>query len=84
MLAQYRHHFGARDQVHFFGGGGPGWGPAFERSAEAVREDVIDGYVSVTAARDEYGVAVREDDLELDEAATARLRAKPEGSSARS
>jgi len=26
LLGSYRHHFGARDQLHFFAGGGLGWG----------------------------------------------------------
>ena len=43
-------------------------------------EDVIDGFVSLAAARDVYGVAIRVVDedaaaYEVDEAETARLRA---------
>ena len=45
-------------------------------------EDVIDGFVSVEAARDVYGVAVNVVDedaaaYEVDEEETARLRAQP-------
>jgi N-methylhydantoinase B len=63
--------------------GGGGYGPALERDPEAVLRDVLDGYVSRSAAASEYGVVVRgpEDalvllpgDLYVDEDATARLR----------
>jgi N-methylhydantoinase B len=39
--------------------GGGGYGPAFERDAHAVLEDVLNGYVSIEAAAREYGVAIR-------------------------
>jgi N-methylhydantoinase B len=39
-----------------------------------VLADVRDGYVTVEAAREDYGVAVDPDSLTVDEAATARLR----------
>jgi N-methylhydantoinase B len=57
-------------------GGGGGYGPPFERPAETVRREVRDGLVSVAAARERYGVIVDPDTLELDEAATARLRTR--------
>ena len=38
--------------------GGGGYGDPRERPTEAVSRDVLDGYVSVAAARDHYGVAV--------------------------
>jgi N-methylhydantoinase B len=38
-----------------------------------VRNDVREGFISVASARDDYGVALR-DDLTLDEAATTRQR----------
>jgi N-methylhydantoinase B len=63
--------------VYQFGGGG-GWGDAFARDPAAVLDDVWDEYVSVDAAREQYGVVVTgtlEDlTLALDEAATAALR----------
>jgi N-methylhydantoinase B len=67
---------------HITSGGG-GWGPAFERDPERVLRDVRDGYVSQEGARRDYGVAVVGDPdrdpegLQVDEAATATLRAKP-------
>jgi len=57
-----------------FGGGG-GWGNPRDRAPERVRDDVVRGYVSRKAARDDYGVALN-NDLSLDADATAKLRAK--------
>ncbi len=53
-------------------GGGGGHGHPFERPAEQVLSDVCDGFVSVAAARRDYGVAIHDD--ELDVAATQTLR----------
>lgn len=47
--------------------GGGGFGDPLERDPAAVREDVVDGYVSLERARKDYGVVVREVDAELDE-----------------
>jgi N-methylhydantoinase B len=57
--------------LQFAGGGG--WGDPHRRPAERVRQDVVYGYVSRQAARDDYGVAL-DDDLCIDAEATARLR----------
>src|SRR5882757_2358420 len=54
-------------------GGGGGFGDALERDPQAVRNDVREGFISVASARDDYGVALR-DDLTLDEAGTIRQR----------
>jgi N-methylhydantoinase B len=65
--------------------GGGGFGHPFQRDARAVLRDVLNGYVSLDAARDDYGVVIRRlaradepvlviEDFELDEAATAALR----------
>ena len=68
-------------------GGGAGFGSALDRDPEAVREDVLDEYVSPEAARDRYGVvlsgSVEEFDLAVDEESTRVLRAqkKESGSS---
>jgi N-methylhydantoinase B len=65
--------------VYRFGGGG-GWGNPFARDPAAVLDDVWDEYVSVAAAREEYGVVVTgslEDmTLAVDEDATRELRAR--------
>jgi len=61
-------------------GGGAGFGPALDRDAEAVKEDVLDEYVSLSAAREKYGVvltgSLENYDLAVDAAATAALRAR--------
>ena len=56
-------------------GGGGGYGAAFERPTGDVREDVRQGYVSVTAAAELYGVVVDPETFAVDQAATDRLRA---------
>jgi N-methylhydantoinase B len=53
--------------------GGGGMGNPRERDPELVRQDVLDGLVSVEQARDAYGVALTPDGA-LDAAETARLR----------
>lgn len=59
-------------------GGGGGYGNALERAPEAVREDVIDRYVSLDFARSAYGVVLT-DDLELQADETRNLRAERDG-----
>jgi N-methylhydantoinase B len=58
--------------------GGGGWGDPLEREAELVQRDVIDGKVSLAAARDRYGVALvpgtGSSELDIDVAATEKLR----------
>jgi N-methylhydantoinase B len=55
-------------------GGGGGYGSPFDRPAEMVREDVYQGYVSVKAAADLYGVVIDPVSLEIDQAATEQRR----------
>ena len=57
-------------------GGGGGYGSPLERPIETVRNDVRQGYVSVEAARELYGVVIDPETFEVDQAATARLRAR--------
>jgi N-methylhydantoinase B len=59
-------------------GGGGGWGDALTRDPDMVRADVIEEMISRQAARDHYGVVLR-DDLSVDRDATARLRAASPG-----
>ncbi len=56
-------------------GGGGGWGNPHERDPEKVRADVLEEFVSREAARDKYGVVLR-DDLTVDQAATRQLRSQ--------
>jgi N-methylhydantoinase B len=58
--------------VEFAGGGG--LGNPLEREPERVREDVLRHYVSIEAARADYGVVLNPKTLDIDEAATALLR----------
>jgi N-methylhydantoinase B len=55
-------------------GGGGGYGNALEREPSRVANDVRNGFVSVAAAADDYGVVVDPVTFEVDAAATARLR----------
>jgi N-methylhydantoinase B len=63
--------------VYRFGGGG-GWGDPLDRDPQAVLDDVWDEYVSIEAARADYGVVligtVEDMTLALDADATERLR----------
>jgi N-methylhydantoinase B len=63
------------DVVALRTGGGGGFGDPFERHAERVRRDVIDGYVGREAAQRDYGVVLT-DALDVDEDATRRWRAE--------
>ena len=64
------------DKLTVLAGGGGGWGPAWERPAERVRLDVIEGLVSLEAARRDYGVALDPKTYAIDAAATSKLRAE--------
>ena len=61
-------------------GGGGGFESPLERDPEAVREDVLDEYVSMEAARERYGVvltgSVEACDVAVDVEATRTLRAE--------
>lgn len=65
------------DVIRFQTCGGGGWGHPFDRDPQLVLDDVRGSYVSERGARQDYGVALRaeDDELVLDEAATAQLRA---------
>ncbi|OVZ55606.1 5-oxoprolinase [Pigmentiphaga sp. NML080357] len=61
------------DAYKMLSGGGGGFGDPLGRDPEAVADDVREGYVSVEAARDKYGVALTAAGT-VDAAATAALR----------
>jgi N-methylhydantoinase B len=52
---------------------GGGYGEPLERDPELVLGDVLDGYVSIRGAREDYGVVIRDD--RIDHEATEKLRA---------
>ena len=64
----------ASDYVDVIAGGGGGYGDPFERDVEAVRQDVIDGYVTPEHAKSDYGVVLRPGTLDIDVRATQGLR----------
>ncbi len=75
---QVPHHAGESFAYRY--GGGGGWGDPLERDPEAVKEDVLDEYVSLRGARFDYGVvltgSVDELDVTVDREATRELRAQ--------
>ncbi len=66
----------AGDAFRIRSGGGGGYGSPFERPAERVAEDVRQGYVSIAAAAEHYGVVIDPQTLAIDLVATAKLRAR--------
>jgi len=55
--------------------GGGGFGNAYERPADRVAWDVKNGLVSIEGARQDYGVAIDTETLQVDQGETERLRA---------
>ncbi|MBI4445835.1 MAG: hydantoinase B/oxoprolinase family protein [Acidobacteria bacterium] len=55
-------------------GGGAGWGRAMERDPEAVRSDVLNGYISLRSAQEIYRVILDPETLTIDQEATQKLR----------
>jgi N-methylhydantoinase B len=62
--------------IELLSAGGGGRGPAYERPAEKVLDDVRKGYVTVEGAKRDYGVVIEEAGPEINEDATKRLRAE--------
>ena len=58
--------------------GGGGWGSPLCRLPQSVQRDVINDKVSIGAAREDYGVIIKEDTLKIDESGTKELRKKRE------
>ena len=54
--------------------GGGGYGDPLDRDPEAVREDVIEGYVTLDSAMKVYGVVIDGKDFSLDKEATRKQR----------
>ena len=51
-----------------------GYGDPFDRDPQLVIGDVLDGYVSIDGAREDYGVIIDGPTLTIDQSATAQLR----------
>ena len=63
-----------RDAIRLELPGGGGFGDPRTREPERVREDVLDGLITLAQAHGDYGVVIDEQG-EIDRAATARMRA---------
>ena len=70
----------AGEAIAYHYGGGGGWGDPLARDPARVLDDVLDEYVSLESARDDYGVvltgSLAEVTLAVDGPATAALRAR--------
>ncbi len=77
-VGTHRAQVAAGDVVECRTGGGAGYGPAFGRDPDEVLEDVREGYVSIDAARDRYGVVIEYGDgvVAIDRIATQLMRAE--------
>lgn len=69
-------HFNAGDICSNRTNGGGGFGDPLARDPVLVREDVIDGYVSIEGAQDDYGVVIDPRTLKICGEETKRLREK--------
>jgi N-methylhydantoinase B len=85
FTAEWVEHEAGERIVYEFGGGG-GWGDPLDRETQAVLDDALDEYVSVEAARRDYGVvftgSLEALTLAVDEDATTQLRATMRSSTA--
>ena len=69
--------FTAGEFIEFREPNAAGYGDPLERDPAAVREDVLDDFTTIELARDAYGVVFADErTLEIDAAATAKLRAE--------
>ena len=65
---------GPGDVVAIFAGGGGGYGSPLDRDPRLVAQDIVDGLVTIKAARRDYGVVIDPDSLNVHSQATADLR----------
>jgi N-methylhydantoinase B len=65
------------DRIHLHSAGGGGFGAPFARKPESVRDDVLEGKVSIANASRDYGVVVAQDTHAIDVIATATRRGAP-------
>jgi N-methylhydantoinase B len=56
--------------------GGGGYGRPLERDPEMVEADVLEGYVTIEKAENEYGVCIDRTTMKVDRKTTAKLRRK--------
>ena len=66
--------FASGESFRFDSNGGVGWGNPFDRDVETVCQDVLDEYISIDAARNEYGVVIDPETVTVDLGAKTLLR----------
>ena len=66
--------FGPGDEIIIDVAGGGGYGNPFERDVELVESDVVNGYVSVEKAKEDYGVVIDPETMKSEPEQTAKLR----------
>ncbi len=69
-----RHWVPANTEAIIATAGGGGWGDPLDRDPEKVRWDAREGYISLEAVRQQYGVVLDPDTLDIDSEGTAQLR----------
>ncbi len=80
VLGKYRGYLKANQVVSQQSGGGGGYGNPLDKDPKAVLSDVVNEYVSLWSAKNDYGTIIRRDksgyyvDLKATEALRARLR----------
>ena len=67
------------DVLRLYTSGGGGWGNPLDRASERVRRDVLGGFISLEAARADYGVVIDGETGVVDIAASERRRAEMRG-----
>ena len=67
-------HWKRGDLVRIHTAGGGGWGDPLERDISMVLDDVLDGFVSLDAARESYGVIINPNTQRIDGEATEEQR----------
>jgi N-methylhydantoinase B len=72
--AESFYHLDKDDVFEIYQSGGGGYGDPRKRPAEKVREDVVNGLISVAKARELYGVVIDPGNQKLDTARTAAAR----------
>ena len=73
LMAEHMHVTAADSIASIRTAGGGGWGDPLDRDPEKVRWDVVEGFVSLEAAKREYGVILATD-LSVDFKATTATR----------
>ena len=72
--AESFYHLDKGDVFEIYQSGGGGYGDPHKRPAEKVREDVVNGLISVAKARELYGVVIDAGNQTLDTAGTMAAR----------